>query len=436
MRIANTRSVVSSVMWTGRRRRGAGSVVGVTQDPDPGTKAAAIAVNRITPVRFIVGFGIVSALADVVYEGARSIIGPYLGSLGASAAVVGVITGAGEASALVLRLFTGRLADRLGKPWPQTMVGYALTAVCVPLLAVSGGLVSAGLLYNGERVGKAVRTPARDSMLAHASAEMGRGYAFGLHEAVDQVGAMTGPLLIAATLALGGHYRLAFALLAIPGALALLALTRLRRAAPDPMLWEPAAKVADKKQLRLGRGLPQQFWLYSAFSALTMLGFSTWAVLAYHLTSRHLVSASLVPVLYAIAMAAASVAAVTFGRVYDRVGLRGLLVLPPLAALVPVLSFSATTGWFITGAVIWGAAMGVHDSTMRAAVADLVPAHRRGAGYGTFTAVYGLAWLAGASIIGLLYEHSTQAAIVFTVAVQAVALVLLVPLLTRRQHQT
>ncbi len=366
--------------------------------------------NRISPVRFIIGFGVVSALADVVYEGARAIIGPYLGSLGATAAMVGLITGAGEAAALVLRLFTGRLADRTCRPWPQTVAGYALTALCVPLLAVSGGLTVAGLLYNGERVGKAVRTPARDSMLAHASAEMGRGYAFGLHQALDQVGAMTGPLLIAGVLALGGHYRLAFALLAVPGVLALLMLTRLRRTAPDPTAWEPAAQMPETKRLRLESGLPTAFWHYAAFSAVTMLGFSTWAVLAFHLTSQHLLSASLVPVLYALAMAAAAVAAVGFGRIYDRVGLRGLLVLPPLAALVPVLSFSATTAAFVAGSVVWGAAMGVHDSTMRAAVADFVPPHRRGAGYGTFTAIYGIAWLAGATIIGLLYEHSPTSA--------------------------
>ncbi|MEO7263195.1 MAG: MFS transporter [Jatrophihabitantaceae bacterium] len=397
--------------------------------------AAVEAANRISPIRFIVGFGIVSALADIVYEGARSIIGPYLGTLGASAAVVGLITGAGEAAALVLRLVTGKLADRLGRPWPQTMLGYALTAVCVPLLAVSGSLPVAGLLYNGERVGKAVRTPARDSMLAHASAEMGRGYAFGLHEALDQIGAMTGPLLIALTLALGGHYRLAFALLAIPGVLALLALARLRRAAPDPTAWEPAAQVSEKKMLRLDTRLPAAFWLYAAFSATTMLGFSTWAVLAYHLTSRHLISMSLVPVLYALAMAAASAAAVGFGRIYDRVGLRGLLALPPLAAVVPLLSFSTTTGLLIVGTVVWGAGMGIHDSTMRAAVADFVPPHRRGGGYGTFTAIYGLAWLAGAAIIGLLYDHGPHLAAIFIGAVQLCSLGLLIPLLRRtRRH--
>lgn len=401
----------------------------------PGAPAAVVeAANRISPIRFIVGFGVVSALADVVYEGARSIIGPYLGTLGASAAVVGAITGAGEAAALVLRLVTGTLADRLGRPWPQTILGYALTAVCVPLFAISGSLPAAGLLYNGERVGKAVRTPARDSMLAHASAEMGRGYAFGLHEALDQIGAMTGPLLIAATLTLGGQYRLAFALLAIPGALALLALSRLRRAAPDPTAWEPAAQVSEKKKLRLDARLPAAFWLYAAFSATTMLGFSTWAVLAYHLTTRHLISASLVPVLYALAMAAASAAAVGFGRIYDRVGLRGLLALPPLAAALPLLSFSATTGLLIAGAAVWGAGMGIHDSTMRAAVADFVPPHRRGGGYGTFTAIYGLAWLAGATIIGLLYAHGPHLAASFIAVVQLCALVLLVPLLRRAAH--
>jgi MFS family permease len=387
------------------------------------------AANRISPVRFVVGFGIVSALADVVYEGARSIIGPYLGSLGATAAVVGLVTGAGEAAALVLRLVTGRFVDRSRRPWPQTILGYGLTAVCVPLLALAGGLTAAGLLYNGERVGKAVRTPARDTMLAHASAKLGRGYAFGLHEAVDQVGAMTGPLLIAATIALGGGYRLAFGLLAVPGALALAALARLRRRAPDPAVWEPAVEVPEKKRLRLEAGLPRRFWQYAAFSATTMLGFSTWAVLAFHLTSRHLLATPLVPVLYAVAMAAAAIAAVAFGRVYDRIGLRGLVVLPPLAAVVPLLSFSATTGLFVAGAVVWGAAMGVHDSTMRAAVADLVPAHRRGAGYGTFTAVYGLAWLAGAALIGLLYEHGLGVTVAFVGTVQAVALVLFVPLL-------
>ncbi|HVT22597.1 MAG TPA: MFS transporter [Mycobacteriales bacterium] len=390
--------------------------------------------NRLAPLAFVVRFGLVSALADVVYEGARSIIGPYLGSLGASAVVVGVVTGVGEAVALVLRLFTGWLADRTGRPWPQTIAGYALTLVCVPLLSVTGTVAAAATAYSGERLGKAVRTPARDTMLAHASARMGRGKAFGLHEAIDQTGALTGPLLLAAAIALGAGYRWAFALLAIPGIAALAVLLRLRVAVPDPHAFDPDAHVAEKKQLRLEGGLSRGFWQYAAFSAVTMLGFSTWGVLSFHLTREHVIPAGAVPVLYAAAMGAAAVAAVVFGRIYDHIGLRGLLLLPVLAAAVPFLSFSASTAAVVIGAVVWGVGMGVHDSTMRAAVADFVPRHRLGAGYGTFTAVYGLAWLAGAAIIGALYEHGTAVVGGFIVAVQVVGLVVFLPLLahTRR----
>jgi len=381
--------------------------------------------QRVSPVRFVVWFGLVSALSDVVYESARSIIGPFLGSLGASAAVVGVITGIGEAVALVLRLVTGRISDRTGRPWPQTIAGYALTACCVPLIAIAPGLASAGALYSGERLGKAVRTPARDTMLAHASAKLGRGYAFGLHEALDQTGALLGPLLVAGAVALGASLRTAFAMLAIPGIAAITVLIRLRVAAPNPAEYDPGAHVSEKKQLRLEKQLPAVFWRYAAFSAATMLGFSTWAVLAYHLTAQHVLSADLVAVLYAGAMGAAALAAVVFGRIYDRVGLRGLLALPILAAVVPFLSFSNSVTPVVIGALVWGTAMGVHDSTMRAAVTDFVPPHRRGAGYGTFTAVYGLAWLAGAALIGWLYEVSLTAVGTFVVATQVVALVLL-----------
>jgi MFS family permease len=401
-----------------------------------GAQPAAATPNRVSALRFVVGFGVVSALGDVVYEGARSIIGPFLGQLGASAAEVGLITGAGEAVALVLRLFTGRLVDRTRRPWPQTITGYALTMACVPLIAVSHGVWAGGLLYNGERFGKALRSPSRDAMLAHASAKLGRGYAFGLHKALDQVGALSGPLLIAAVLAFGGGYRLGFAALALPAVLALAVLARLRIAAPNPAAFDPVAQVAEGKRLRLDSRLPARFWLYAAFSGATMLGFSTWAVLAYHLIARDVVAAGWVPVLYAGAMAAAGIAAFGFGRLYDRIGLRGLVVLPALAAVVPFVAFSTSVGAVITGAIVWGTAMGVHESTLRAAVTDLVPARRRGAGYGNFAAVYGLAWLAGSAVIGLLYEHGTGAVQAFVVATQVLALALLIPLMRNRATST
>lgn len=390
--------------------------------------------NRISPTRFVVGFGLVSGLADIVYEGARSVIGPYLVTFGATAAVVGLVTGAGEATALVLRIVTGRLADRWGRPWPQTIVGYVLTAVSVPLLAASGHLAVASGLYVSERLGKAVRTPARDVMLAHASARIGRGRAFGLHKLLDQTGAMVGPLVIAAVLALsGGSYRIAFLLLGLPGLLAVGQLLRLRASAPDPVAWEPTVDVPEAKRLRLATGLGPQFRRYAVFLTLTMLGFSTWGVLAVHATAAAGLTPALVPVLYAVAMAVAGGAAVLTGRVYDRVGLRGLVVVPVLSAVVPWLAFSSSLVAVTLGAIAWGAVVGVQDSTLRAAVTDLVPVARRGAGFGTFAAVQGVAWLGGSAAIGWLSERSTTGVGVFVGVAQLLALLALVPVVHPRR---
>ena len=193
--------------------------------------------NRLSPFRFVVAFGVVSMLADFVYEGARSIIGPYLATLGASAAVVGAVTGGGEAVALVFRLFTGRLSDRSGRHWLLSIAGYLITIVSVPVLALTHALWQASALVVSERFGKAVRTPARDTMLAQAGVSLGRGWAFALHEALDQSGALLGPLLVAGMVALSG-YRLGFAVLVVPAVLAALALGRLRLAVPEPAVYE------------------------------------------------------------------------------------------------------------------------------------------------------------------------------------------------------
>ena len=377
-------------------------------------------VNRLSPLRFVLVFGLVSSLADFVYEGARSVIGPYLATLGASAAFVGTVTGAGEAVALVFRLGTGRMSDRLRRHWAQSIAGYAITIVSVPLLAVATPLWAASLLFNTERFGKAVRTPARDTMLSQAATDMGRGWTFGLHEALDQTGALGGPLVVALVLWLGHGYRAGFAVLAVPGVLALLALAVLRRLVPVPAAYEGTARP---RSLDVSARLGPVFWTYAGFSALTMLGFATFAVLAFHLQARHVVSPATIPVLYGVAMIGAAFAALGFGRVYDRWGLRGLLTVPLLAAVVPFLSFTTSTALVWIGAAVWGVALGVHESTMRAAVGDLVAPERRGAGYGTFTAVYGLAWLAGSATIGALYDVSVTAATVFVVAIQLAAMV-------------
>ncbi|HZD64680.1 MAG TPA: MFS transporter, partial [Acidimicrobiales bacterium] len=179
--------------------------------------------NRLRPLQFVVGFGVVSMLGDLVYEGARAVVGPFLATLGAGAALVGFITGIGEAAALVLRLASGPVSDRTRRYWPIAIAGYAVTMVAVPLLAATEALWQAALAVVGERFGKAVRTPSRDTMLAQASTEANRGWSFALHEALDQSGALLGPLLVAGMVALSG-YRLGFAVLAAPAALCLLVL--------------------------------------------------------------------------------------------------------------------------------------------------------------------------------------------------------------------
>lgn len=385
-------------------------------------------------MRFVVLFGVVSSLGDMVYQGARSVLGPYLGSLGASAAGIGLITGAGEATALGLRLVSGPLADRTRAYWTLAITGYACTMVAVPLLALGGGLVLATAVVLAERFGKALRAPARDTMLAEAGGEGGRGRAFAVHELLDQTGGIIGPILVAVCVALGG-YSLGFGVLAIPGALALAVLFRLRAAVPRPEAF--ADGHADVGGVaRAGHGgtsppLPRSFWHYTAFSAVVMLGFATFPVLGFHLSDAGVVSAEAVPLVFAGAMAADGGAALLAGRAYDRRGLATLGALPVLVAAVPWLAFSASAPVAVLGAIVWGVALGMQESTMRAAVADFAPRARRGTAYGVFTAAYGVAWFGGSALVGVLYDVSPTAAALAVTGVEAVALAVFVLVIRR-----
>ncbi|MEU5023726.1 MFS transporter [Streptomyces milbemycinicus] len=380
----------------------------------------------LRPWPFVVTFGIVSLLADVVYEGARSITGPLLASLGASATVVGVVTGAGEAAALGLRLIFGPLADRTGRFWTLTITGYALTAVTVPLLGTAGVLWAACVLVVAERTGKAVRSPAKDTLLSHATAATGRGRGFGVHEALDQTGAVIGPLVVAGILAVTGNdYTPALAVLAAPGIAAVLLLLWLRARVPDPLdAYENDGEPATGPPVRVTR-LPRAFWTYAAFTGVTTTGLATFGVLSYHLVTRRLLAPAAVPVLYAGAMLTAGLAALATGWLYDRTGARTLAVLPLLTAAVPALAFAHTLPAAVAGSLLWGAALGMQESVLRATVADLVPAGRRATAYGIFAGVLGVASLAGGTLTGALYGVSVHALITVVAALQAAALILL-----------
>ena len=413
------------------------------------TAANQSSIGRLSwsPWRTVVGFGVVSLAVDMVYEGARSVTGPLLASLGASAVLVGLISGAGEATALLMRLVFGSWADRSRRYWTLTFAGYGLTAVCVPALAVTPFLAGAGLalacvLILGERLGKAVRSPAKTALLAHAAAAVGLGRGFGVHQALDQIGAVAGPLLVAAVAAAAGTIWPAMAILIVPGALAMLMLARIWRSMGNPVAGgedavttEPIAAPERRESLfsRLHGRLPRVFWLFAAASAAASGGLVTFAVIAFHLTQDHVVSVAAVPVIYAAAMAAEAFAALGSGWVFDRTRGAVLIGLPFVISAVPVLAFAGSPLTAITGAVLWGAAGGVLDSTVKALVADLVPASRRATAYGVFAAVQGAAAIGGGVMAGALYERSLPILVAAVVITQIIALVLLIATL-RRYH--
>jgi MFS family permease len=396
----------------------------------------------------VVGFGVVSLAADMVYEGARSVTGPLLASLGASAVLVGLISGAGEATALLMRLVFGSWADRSGRYWALTFAGYALTVVCVPALAITPFLAGAGLalaciLILGERLGKAVRSPAKTALLAHAAAAVGLGRGFGVHQALDQIGAVAGPVLVAVVAAAAGAIWPAMAVLIIPGAVAMLILVRIwRRMGNSAVSSEPsdrteAAADPEPRESSLSRlqgRLPGVFWLFAAASAATSAGLVTFAVIAYHLTQDHVVSVAAVPLIYAAAMGAEALAALGSGWLFDRTRGAALLSLPFLVSAVPVLAFAGSPQIAIAGVLLWGAAGGVLESSVKALVADLVPVSRRATAYGVFAAVQGAAAVAGGVMAGALYERSLPILIAAVIASQVIALVLLIA--TLRQHQS
>ena len=391
---------------------------------------------RLGAWRFVVTFGFVSLLSDFVYEGARSITGPLLAHLGATALIVGVVTGVGEAAALMLRLVSGPLADRTKRFWAWVIAGYALTVVSVSTLGLSGTLWVACALVIAERVGKAVRSPAKDALLSYATAGIGRGRGFAVQEALDQVGAIIGPLVVALMLIVtGGNYAPSLAVLAIPGVAALALLLWLRSRMPHPTDYE-AADTSGVEHMdpstHAARHLPRAFWAYSGFVAMTMTGFATFGVLSFHMVERGIVPAVMVPVLYAAVMAVDAIVALGTGWAYDRFGPRVLLLVPIIAAAIPALAFTDVLASVIVGSLLWGAALGIQESTLRATVADLVKSNRRSTAYGIFAAIVGVATAVGGVTAGALYSVSIPALILVTVVVQAIAIVTFAILFLRR----
>ena len=376
--------------------------------------------NASPALKFVLMVGVMSFFADFTYEGSRSVIGPYLGTLGAGALAISVISGLGEFLGYGLRLFSGRGADRSGRYWPITISGYVVQMAAVPLLALAGNWEVAAVLIIAERVGKATRNPPRDAMLSHAAKEMGYGWGFGVHEALDQFGAMFGPLLVALILTVSQRdYKLAFAALAVPAAITLSLVLVARRFFPRPQdLSAGPAEVSTS-------GYPRVFWVYLAGAALVAAGFADFPLIAFHFQQAHTMSAPIVPVFYAVAMAVSGTGSLIFGRLFDKAGIGVLIPLTVSAAAYAPLVFLGGIWAAVAGVALWGLGMGVQESIIPAAVALMVSPDRRASAYGLFTGAYGTAWVLGSIVIGLLFDVSLGAVTAFCVAAQLAALPLI-----------
>jgi predicted MFS family arabinose efflux permease len=376
--------------------------------------------DRRSALAFIIAFGIVSLFADMAYEGMRGINGPFLGTLGASGTAVGVIAGGGELVGYLLRLVSGRIAERTGAYWPLAIGGYALTMIAVPAMAFMFSWQAAALFVVLERAGKAVRSPATNTMQSRAGDHIGQGWAFGLQEALDQTGAIIGPLITSYVLARHGDYRAAYAWLAVPAVLTMLSVATIA------VRFGFAGRIRTSKPASLPTSLSRAFWLYTASAALLGFGFADYSLIAYHFSQASVVSRPDIPIFYAIAMGASGVGALVFGLLFDR---RGLVVMIPAivvgAASTPLVFLGSALSALV-GTVLWGMALGTQNALMSASVAKLVPENVRARAYGLFSALFGTAWFAGSALLGILYDRSLVLVAVVSIVAQLLSIIPLV----------
>ena len=388
-----------------------------TAEPDGG-------ILKRSALRFVLAIGVTSAFSDMTHEGARSITGPFMGSLGASGSIVSTVSGAGELLGYALRYAFGLAADRSQRYWTVTFIGYILQMGVVPFIAIAQSWQVAAVFIVLERVGRAVRTPARDAMTAHAAARLGGGWSFGVREALDAGGAFIGPLLVTGNALLTDNdSRKAFALLAIPAALTLVSLIFTWRFFPNPSSLDIGFANSDNRKQRY----PPSFWLYLLGMSLIAIGYADWPLIALHIATKQIARPSLLPSIYAVGMGAEAIASLILGKLYDRFGLSIVIILTFITASYgPLVLLTNDVGTILLGTAFWGFGMAAQESIVKAVLTSFVPPRGRAAAFGLFDSCFGLAWFGGSVILGLLYDKSLDHAAWFTLALQLGAIPLLI----------
>jgi len=372
---------------------------------------------RNAALRFVLIIGIANFFADFTYEGARGIVGPFLGSLGASAAIVGFVAGLGELMGYGLRSVSGYFADKSHRHWAFAFVGYTVNLLAVPALALATRWPLAATLVVAERTGRGIRKPTVEAMLSYAGKSIGAGWVFGLNEALDQAGATIGPLLMALILYFNGGFRTGFGVLLIPALICLAILVAARLLHPHPHELEQGAEhtFATTK-------LTRAYWIYLAAGALIAAGFADFALIGFHFHKANTVSANLIPVFYAVAMASSALASIPLGRLFDRFGPNISLFAFLISAAAAPFVFLGTSVAALIGMVFWGIGMSAQGSLLQAMLTGVIPPQKRSTAFGLFDTGYGIAWFVGSAVMGLLYDRSIVAVALFSVSLQLAAL--------------
>ena len=386
---------------------------------------------------FIILFGIVSLFSDMTHEGASSIRGAYMSLLGASAGAIGFVSGLGELIGYSMRYVFGKLTDKTKRYWLMTIAGYVLDVLAVPALALVGehGWIAACGLLIIQRMGKAIKKPAKDTIMSFAASKEGLGKSFGIQEVLDQIGAFLGPVLLYVVMLFKTEgstfeiYSRCFAVLAVPGAITILLLLITKYKFPNPENFEPEEKRFTPFKVK------KEFIFYIAGISLFAFGFIDYSIIIMHVSKTYtnisaqltetssLVNSGTLPLLYAGAMLVDAVAALVFGLMYDKKGVKALAWSTVISAPFAILVFGTkSTSALLLGIALWGVGMGAQESILKAAVTKMVPKSSRATGYGVFECSFGVFWFLGSWLLGVLYDISIPAMITVSVVSQLAAI--------------
>ena len=371
-------------------------------------------------VAFLTLMGMVSLFSDMTHEGARSILGEYLNLAGASAASIGFVSGIGELCGYSLRLISGFVADKTRKYWTLVIAGYVIQVLAIPALALipeHGWIWACGLVIL-ERIGKAVKKPAKNTLVSFAASEIGTGKGFAYQEFLDQLGAFLGPVILFVTALVKGTedlfttYRLSFAVLLIPAMITIALVLSAKIKYPNPEMFEKQEEAPAAFRLK------KSFLLYMAAICLFAFGFADFTLITLHAAKTAAFPESALSLLYAAAMAVDAFAALFFGWLYDKVGMKALILSTLCSTFFSCFVFLSGEAWMIgIGIILWGIGMGAQESVMKAAVSGIIPRSMRSTGFGIFETGFGIAWFLGSWLLGFLYDWNP----VFLVAVSVLS---------------